>query len=84
MPSPVATVKKSRRIAHFRRDEFDLQASLDEVDGVGRFAEVEAVAEEAKFAHAKSVVLAAAAELGMKQHERRSYLQMLLERQGAK
>ena len=53
-------------------------------ESVGRFAEVEAIAEEAKFAQAKSVVLAAAAELGMKQAERRSYLQMLLERSGAK
>ena len=74
-------VRKSRRIARLRRDGFELQASLDEVDGVGRYAEVETMAEEARFAEAKAAVLSAAAELGMTQPERRSYLQLMLERQ---
>jgi len=74
-------VRKSRRIARFRRDGFELQAGLDEVDGVGRYAEVETMAEEARFADAKAAVLSAAAELGMTQPERRSYLQLMLERQ---
>jgi adenylate cyclase class 2 len=74
-------VRKSRRIARFRRDGLELQASLDEVEGVGRYAEVETMAEEARFAGAKGAVLASAAELGMTQPERRSYLQLMLERQ---
>jgi adenylate cyclase class 2 len=74
-------VRKSRRIARFQRDGFEMQASLDEVDGVGRYAEVETMAEEERFADAKAAVLAAATELGMTQPERRSYLQLMLERQ---
>ena len=74
-------VRKSRRIARFQRGGFDMQASLDEVEGVGRYAEVEAMADEAQFAPAKAAVLAAAGELGMTQPERRSYLQLVLERQ---
>jgi adenylate cyclase class 2 len=81
---PTGTVRKTRRIAHFTRADFELQASLDEVDEVGKFAEVEAVADESRYVEAKAAVLAAAAELGMTQAERRSYLQLLLERQGAK
>lgn len=77
---PVAVVRKSRQIARYRRDGFDVQVSLDDVDGVGRFAEVEAMADESRWADAKKVVLAAAGELGMTTSERRSYLQMLLER----
>jgi adenylate cyclase class 2 len=80
---PTGTVRKTRRIARFARAGFDLQASLDEVDSVGKFAEVEVVAEESRYAEAKAAVLAAAAELGMTQVERRSYLQLLLERQRA-
>jgi adenylate cyclase class 2 len=77
---PVAVVNKTRRIAQFERSGFSMQASLDEVDGVGRYAEVETLAPESRFAFAKAAVLAAAAELGMTQPERRSYLQLLLER----
>jgi adenylate cyclase class 2 len=75
---PVATVRKTRRVAHFRHGGFMLQATLDEVAGVGRFAEVETMADESRFAEAKTAVLAAAAQLGMTQPERRSYLQLLL------
>jgi adenylate cyclase class 2 len=79
---PVAVVRKVRRSARFERSGFAMQACLDEVDGVGRYAELEVVAEEARFEAAKAAVLAAAAELGLTTQERRSYLQMLLERPG--
>jgi adenylate cyclase class 2 len=77
---PTAVVLKSRRIACWSREGFALQASLDEVDHVGRFAEVETLVEESRFSEAKAAVLAAAAELGMIQPERRSYLNLLLSR----
>jgi|SRR5205809_4561014 len=76
----VAVVRKTRRAARFERGGFAMQACLDDVDGVGRYAELEVVAEEARFEAAKAAVLAAAAELGLTTPERRSYLQMLLER----
>jgi len=78
----VAVVKKTRRAARFERGGFAMQACLDDVDGVGRYAELEVVAEEARYEAAKAAVLAAAAELGLTTPERRSYLQMLLENQG--
>ena len=56
--------------------------TLDEVDGVGRYAELEVVAPEERAEAAKAAVLSAAAEFGLTQSERRSYLQLLLEKQG--
>ncbi len=79
---PVAVVEKARRVAHFERSGFTLQACLDDVTGVGRYAELEVVAEEERYEAAKAAVLAAAAELGLTQVERRSYLQLLLEKAG--
>jgi adenylate cyclase class 2 len=79
---PVAVVRKTRRIAEFTRDGFDMQLTLDEVDGVGQYAELEVVAPEERAGAAKAAVLAVAAELGLTNSERRSYLQLLLEKQG--
>jgi adenylate cyclase class 2 len=74
----VAVVRKRRRVAPFRREGFDVQASLDELDGVGRFVELEIVADEPAFEAARAVLLAAAAGLGLQRQERRSYLELLL------
>jgi adenylate cyclase class 2 len=79
---PVAVVWKTRRVAEFPRDGFEMQVTLDEVDGVGRYAELEVVAPEERADAAKAAVLAAAAGLGLTHSERRSYLQLLLEKQG--
>jgi adenylate cyclase class 2 len=79
---PVAVVRKSRRVAEFNRDGFAMQVTLDEVDSVGQYAELEVVAPEDKADAAKAAVLAVATELGLTQSERRSYLQLLLEKQG--
>jgi adenylate cyclase class 2 len=79
---PVAVVRKTRRIAEFTRDGFDVQLTLDEVDSVGQYAELEVVAPEERADAAKAVVLAVVAELGLTNSERRSYLQLLLEKQG--
>jgi adenylate cyclase class 2 len=79
----VAVVRKTRRSAEIDRDGFTIQVTLDEVDGVGRYTELEVVAEEGRYEAAKAAVLAAAAELGLTQTERRSYLQLLLEKNSA-
>jgi adenylate cyclase class 2 len=81
---PVAVVRKSRRVAEFGRDGFEMQLTLDEVDGVGRYAELEIVAPEDRAEAAKVTVQAVAAELGLTRSERRSYLQLLLESQRSK
>lgn len=75
---PVAVVRKTRTPYHIARDGFEVEICLDEVDSVGSFLEVEIVAEESRFEAAKSAVLALAAELGLTEPERRSYLGMFL------
>lgn len=78
----VAVVEKSRRTAEFSNRGFDIHATLDEVDGVGRYAELEIVAPAEQAEAAKSAILEAASELRLAGSERRSYLQLLLERRG--
>src|SRR5258708_3728386 len=75
---PVAVVRKRRRIAHLKRHGRDLEVCLDEVDEVGRFAEVEILAAEDGLEAARAVLLETAAELGLSRVEPRSYLTMLL------
>ncbi|MFO0801911.1 MAG: class IV adenylate cyclase [Gemmataceae bacterium] len=75
---PVATVTKRRTVYRLNRGGFDIDVCLDDVDRVGTFAEVEIVADESQFESAKAAVLALAAELGLADVERRSYLGMFL------
>lgn len=74
----VAVVRKRRRKYHLQRDGFPVEVSLDEVDGVGRFIELEIVAPETALDPARDAVLRLAGEMGLKDSERRSYLQLLL------
>ncbi len=76
---PVTTVRKKRRVYHLSRDGFDLEVCFDSVDRVGEFVELEILAEESQYEAAKAVLLAVAAELGLTEQERRSYLGMVLE-----
>jgi adenylate cyclase class 2 len=74
----VALVRKRRRVYHLQRDRFALEATLDTVEGLGTFAEIEIVAPEADLDAARAVLLQTAQELGLGASERRSYLEMLL------
>jgi adenylate cyclase class 2 len=74
----VAVVRKQRRLYHLRREGFDLTVCLDEVDGLGRFAELEVLAPEDQVARVSAVLTQTAAELGLTNVERRSYLGMTL------
>ncbi|HVK17795.1 MAG TPA: class IV adenylate cyclase [Fimbriiglobus sp.] len=75
---PVAVVAKSRQVYRLKRSGFELEVCLDDVGAVGRFVELEIQADESRFGEAKAVLLDAAAELGLTEQERRSYLQLLL------
>src|SRR5262249_9928754 len=77
---PVAVVRKQRRLFHLERGGFPLEICLDEVDGLGRLAELEIQAPEDRLDAARSVLLDAAAALGLTGSERRSYLEMLLDK----
>jgi adenylate cyclase class 2 len=76
---PVAVVQKERRIYHLERTPFSLEICLDDVEGVGRFIELEILAPEERLSDARRVVQDLAADLGLGGSERRSYLELLLE-----
>ncbi len=75
---PVAVVRKERAIYHATWRDESIEVCIDRVDRVGNFVELEIVAEESRFETAKAAVLGLAAELGLSNPERRSYLGMLL------
>jgi adenylate cyclase class 2 len=79
---PVATVRKTRRTFHLVRGGRPMEVVLDRADGLGDFAEVEALADDRGLAEAQGAVLDLARELGLGEVEPRSYLRMLLEREG--
>jgi adenylate cyclase class 2 len=79
-----AVVHKRRRLYRVRRDGYALEVCLDEVEGLGQFAELEIRAPEAQAEAAQEVLRATAAALGLpEKEERRSYLEMLLSARGA-
>jgi len=77
---PTAVVRKRRRIYEWRRDAFKVHACLDDVEHVGRFVELEIVANDDQYEAASRTVLRIAADLGLGPTEMRSYLEQLLGR----
>lgn len=77
---PVASVRKLRASFHISCLPHDIEVTLDQVEGLGEFAEIETIADdEAALPSAQAAVLALAAKLGLDQVEPRSYLRMILE-----
>jgi adenylate cyclase class 2 len=74
----VAVVKKRRRTAALERGGFAFTVCLDEVDGLGRFAEVEVLAPDERRADAERALAGLAGELGLSDVERSSYLGLVL------
>lgn len=74
----VATVRKRRELFELTREGRAFELTIDEVEGLGAFAEVETLADEASRDAAERAVLALAAELGLTDAEPRSYLEILL------
>jgi adenylate cyclase, class 2 len=74
----VAVVRKRRRTYHLERGGFALVVCLDQVEELGRFAEVEIIAPDEQMDAARSVLADTAAALGLTNLERRSYLSLLL------
>lgn len=71
-------VEKRREL--FRMPE-GLMVTLDQVEGLGTFVEVETLAEPAQLDAARQQVLDLCSALGLGPEETRSYLEMVLERQ---
>ncbi|MFA5141300.1 MAG: class IV adenylate cyclase [Elusimicrobiota bacterium] len=77
---PAAVVRKTRRVLRLERGGFPVELCLDEVEGLGRFVELEIRAPGESLEAAKAALLGLAEELGLSGSERRSYLELLLGR----
>ncbi len=80
---PVATVRKHRFKARVLWQGREIEASLDEVELVGTFIELELVVEDQDFDGARDAIRLLAEYLGLSGGERRSYLELLLTRGGS-
>lgn len=78
--SEVAVVRKSRRSFALSHAGRNIVLCLDEVDHVGSYLELELTADESDLDGARDVIASLAAELQLAAAERRSYLELLLER----
>jgi adenylate cyclase class 2 len=75
---PVAEVRKSRRKALVPWEGRRIEVSLDNVEQVGTFVELELVSEADGMEAAKAGIASLAKAIGLSGSERRSYLQLLL------
>jgi len=79
---PVGEVLKWRRKARILWQSQAIECSLDDVQGLGNYCELELLTNLADVAPAKACIAALADKLGLRQSERRSYLELLLEAEG--
>jgi adenylate cyclase class 2 len=77
---PVAVVRKLRTAYELQWQSRRVEIAVDQVDGLGTFAEIETAAPESELASAREAILSLARELGLEGNERRSYLELLLAR----
>jgi len=77
---PVAEVRKRREKGRIPHADRIVEISLDDVVGLGTFAELEVVVDADDLAQAQTVIISLAGLLGLSKVERRSYLSLLLER----
>ena len=77
----VSVVRKEREGYAIPGEEFSVHATIDRVEEVGTFAELEIVTDEEGYERAQIEVLAMAKRLNLTMVERRSYLELLLRAQ---
>ena len=77
----IAEVHKTRRKSHLHWQEVEVEVVIDEVTGVGSYAELEILADGSEVEVAKAHLASLAEELKLSNSERRSYLALLLEQQ---
>ncbi len=76
----VGEVRKSRRKARVVWQDRSVEVSLDEVERLGTFVELELIVEPAGVEAARQCIASLANALGLEESERRSYLELLMER----
>lgn len=73
-------VVKTRRRVETSYDGRPLEITLDKIEGLGYFTELEIVAEKDNFEEAKAILMILASRLGLKNTIARSYLSMVYEK----
>jgi adenylate cyclase, class 2 len=76
---PVTEVIKRRRCFALVQGAWRVQVCIDFVEELGHFVEIEIVAEEPQVVSARMAIANVARELELRDSERRSYLELLLE-----
>lgn len=79
---PVLVVHKRRRTFEIEASSRTVEGTIDEIDGLGTFVELELAADEAGVDEAKRVIAALAKELELGPTERLSYLELMLKKLG--
>jgi adenylate cyclase class 2 len=79
--SRVADVYKRRRHATVLWQGREIDIALDQLADLGDFVELEIIAEVSDVPAARDAIVSLAAELGLAESERRSYLELLLSQQ---
>jgi adenylate cyclase, class 2 len=77
---PVAEVHKTRRPVTVAWQGLEVTGALDSVDGLGQFIELELCVAQPRIELARTAIMSLAERLDLSQTERRSYLELLLER----
>jgi adenylate cyclase class 2 len=78
---PVRGVEKTRALYELTWEGRDLELAVDAVDGLGSFLEIESLAQNSDRDAARDAILRLAEKLGLENPERRSYLQLLIQRE---
>jgi len=78
----VAVVQKRRRTFCVTVGEHEVDGALDKLEGLGCFVELELIANDENLGAAKQTIAKLASDLDLGPSERRSYLEMLLEKNG--
>jgi len=76
--SPVAEVAKWRTPYQLEIEGRTIELALDEVDQLGSYVEIETIANESQLDAARDAIARLAAQLQLREPERRGYIQMLL------
>jgi adenylate cyclase class 2 len=79
---PIMTIHKFRRKAEFQWECYPIEVSLDEIDQLGSFIELETTSDLKHLERAKKALESLALALKLDRQERRSYLELMLNQLG--
>ncbi|WP_339733951.1 class IV adenylate cyclase [uncultured Gimesia sp.] len=78
---PLRVVRKLRIPFNYLHHQHSFEITVDEVEGLGIFVEIELLAEESELQEADAAIIQLAASLGLTHPIRASYLGMLIEQE---